>query len=174
MSLFKISLSCWTRGIQVSLVSRDKPTCSPMLLPACIFTVSLWFYCVFREQHRLSSEQTENSVALLWVLRSPLDVFQSAPGAELPRGRSPLKDSEAHIGLWWAHSTIMELQLFCSQTGKPCHCICSVCLVNSPGWPLYGSAFCLLSSYSSLSQRLQVSCCLKTNIITMALYLKVE
>lgn len=171
MSLFKISLSCWARGIQVSLVSRDKPICSPMLLPACIFTVPLWFYCVFREQHRLSSEQTENSVALPWALRSPLDVFQSAPGTELPRGRSPLKDSEAHIGLWWAHSTIMEVQLFCCQTGKPCHCICSVCLFSVPCNSLWN---CLLSlsSYSSLSQRLQVSRCLTSS--PWQLYLKVE
>lgn len=138
ISLFKIILSCWTRGIQVSLISRDKPICFPMLLPAFIFTVSLWFYCVFREQHRLSSEQTENSVDLMWVLCSPLDVFQRKHW--ITSWQISSEGHQGHVGLWWAHSTIMEVQWFCSHTGKPCHYLFSVLW---PGWPLHGSAFCL-------------------------------
>lgn len=146
--------------------------------------IPLWFYSVFRDQYWLSSEQTENSVGLPWVLCSPWGVFQNLPGTGLPHGRSSMKEREAYIGLWWANSTIMEELLLFSLKRKPCHCVCSVCSVNSPNglWRICPLSF---SSYSSLSQRLlisfklnrkfwQLSCCLKVSVLPWQLSLRVE
>ena len=73
----------------------------------------------------------------------PWDVFQNSPGTKLLHSRSSVKDRELYIGLWWTHSSIMEVQLFCSPEKTLPLFLFNVPL-NSPGWPLYGFALCLL------------------------------
>ena len=73
----------------------------------------------------------------------PWDVFQNSPGTKLLHSRSSVKDRELYIGLWWTHSSIMEVQLFCSLEKALPLFLFNVPL-NSPGWPLYGFSLCLL------------------------------
>lgn len=166
---YKMSLSCWTRGIQVLLIPRAHTMYFPVLLPACVFThfsmnllsiekATRAFLRADRELSRPSmgialtlrclSQFTRHRITTSWQI-----ICEGQGGLYGSLVSTPSNNESAIVLL--PEGKTLSLYLFSVPGQQPWMASSWICLLS-------------LSSYSSLSQWLQCSCCLKINNITMA------